>query len=77
MRTDRRTDMSKLIVAFRNFANVPRIGFQNHGTDNADLFIIQFNTDPYLHNTLEWYKFIEKHRPHLFLKQNTTHFEIQ
>jgi hypothetical protein len=27
MRTDRRTDMTKLIVAFRNFAKVPKESF--------------------------------------------------
>jgi hypothetical protein len=29
MRTDRRTDMTKLIVAFRNFANAPKNGYLN------------------------------------------------
>jgi hypothetical protein len=28
MWTDRRTDMTKLIVAFRNFANAPKIAFE-------------------------------------------------
>ena len=28
-RTDRRTDMTKLIVAFRNFANASKIAMEN------------------------------------------------
>ena len=33
MRTDRRTDMTKLIVALRNFANAPKNGYLNGGVN--------------------------------------------
>jgi hypothetical protein len=33
VRTDRRTDMTKLIVAFRNFANAPKNGYLNGGAN--------------------------------------------
>jgi hypothetical protein len=32
-RTDERTDMTKLIVAFRNFANAPNNGYLNGGAN--------------------------------------------
>jgi hypothetical protein len=30
--TDRQTDMTKLIVAFRNFANAPKMTIREHNT---------------------------------------------
>ena len=34
IRTDRQTDMTKPIVAFRNIANAPNIGRNRQATDN-------------------------------------------
>jgi hypothetical protein len=43
--TERQTDMTKLIAAFRSFANAPKnapILFQNIGTDLNPLFIFAY-----------------------------------
>jgi len=39
MRTDGRTGMTKLIVAFHNFAKAPRNVTQNRGSINKQVFI--------------------------------------
>ena len=41
-RTDRQTDMMKLIVAFRKFANAPRIEVQENGS--CQNFLLLFGT---------------------------------
>jgi hypothetical protein len=44
MRTDGQTDMTKLIVAFRNFANAPEVS-------NKGLYFVR--TQPAAHNRFE------------------------
>jgi hypothetical protein len=44
-RKDRRTDMTKLIVVFRNFANAPKTGACTHVSRGYELSILVF-TDP-------------------------------
>jgi len=41
MRKDRRTDMTKVIVAFRNFANAPKNGAMNANIMDGDIFFIE------------------------------------